>query len=91
MGDSIIKFPSTSLQEDIYIYLEELQNHSPNTRESYERDIREFFFFKPVEKKLEHVYENDMKQIRKTDLLSYRNYLSTIKNNSNKTINIKIY
>jgi len=88
--NAVVKFPVESLYNDIQVYFNELMQHSINTKINYERDIREFFRFDPTKKEVEHLTQEDVQRIRKTDLINFRNYLLQEKENSNATVNRKL-
>lgn len=90
-----------SLFEDINAFLDEFdqksndkrqnrvgKNEKSSTRISYEKNIREFFKIL-FNKEIEHLTEEDLKSIKKRDVIAYRKTLQD-NGNSNSTVNQKM-
>lgn len=88
LAENVVELYKSELYEEIQSYLYgEIQNK--NTRTSYNRDIRQFF--KTVLRKdIEHITIEEIKTIKKKDILNYRKHLTDNFELANSTINNKI-
>jgi site-specific recombinase XerD len=64
------------------------KNEKSSTRISYEKNIREFFSI-VLNKEIQHLTEDDLKIIKKRDVIAYRKQLQE-NGNSNSTVNQKM-
>jgi integrase len=87
--NKVVKLNEDTMFEEIDAYLNELEIHSKGTRKAYETDIRQFFKI-VKDKDIEHLTIDDLKGIKKKDIINYRKYLMDNFELANSTINNKI-
>jgi integrase len=99
--EKVSELKSYDVYEDIMAFLDEFdqksndkrrnrtgKNSKSNTRITYEAAIREFFHI-VLNKEIEHLTEDDLKTLKKRDIINYRKQLQD-NGNSNSTINKKM-
>lgn len=100
-NDKVSGLKNYAVYEDIMAFFDEFDQKSKDkrktrtgnvekssTRISYEKNIREFFSI-VLKKEIEYLTEDDLKAIKKRDVIAYRTELQG-KGNSNSTVNQKM-
>lgn len=101
LNEKVSELKSYDVYEDIMAFFDEFdqksndkrqnrvgKNEKSSTRISYEKNIREFFKIL-LNKEIEHLTEDDLKAIKKRDVIAYRKTLQE-NGNSNSTVNQKM-
>lgn len=86
--EKIVQLHKNEIYEDIKTFLNNHEQYSKNTRNTFESHIKEFFkITRKVE--IEHLREEDL-DYKPNDILNYREFLIKRRKNSNNTVNQKV-
>jgi len=69
---NVIELYNRRVYEDIMTFIKKFE--SKHTQKNYERSIRNFYLWLPVNKDIEHLSIDDLK-VRNADMIRYQNYL----------------
>jgi hypothetical protein len=96
LNDKVTELKSYEVYSDVLAFFDEFdqksndkrqnrvgKNEKSSTRISYEKNIREFFKIL-INKEIEHLTEDDLKIIKKRDVIAYR---KTLQENGNLHLN----
>ncbi|PYY28338.1 tyrosine-type recombinase/integrase [Paenibacillus illinoisensis] len=70
--NNVVTLHTNRVYDDIITFIKKFE--SKHTRSNYERNIRNFFLWLPINKKIEHLNVDDI-QVRNADIIRYQTYL----------------